>query len=139
MQLTEQLRRIHDLNFAGDYGPFSTEYFESYLAEDGFEKDEDVPEWFRRMIELVDRRLEGSAKFEGDNGSMGRLLQELHHTHGWDVDDYGEGVEMVFPGSKMRVFISREARGPDGRACDSYAVSIESGATPADSDLFQAE
>jgi hypothetical protein len=132
LQLIERLRRIHEVNFANDVGPFDTGRAQSYLAEDGFETDDDVPAWFRQMIELVDRRLGGRALFENnDGGTMSGLLQELHDTHGWDVDDYGEGMEMIFPVSKVRVFISRESLTPDGRGCHSYTVSVEEGMPPA--------
>ena len=138
MELIERLRRIHDANFAGDHGPFSPDDVRAYLNEDGFERDEDVPGWFRTMIELVDRRSAGSGSFQGDGGSMGGLLQELHNTHGWDVDDYGEGIELAFPASKVRVFVSREALDPNGRSCHSYAVALEDGAAPA-AGLFESK
>ncbi|HEY2589602.1 MAG TPA: hypothetical protein VGI81_27905 [Tepidisphaeraceae bacterium] len=124
MHLLEMLQRIHQANFAGTHGPFSVDRIREYLREDGFEKDKDLPAWFLTMLALVDQRETGNALFECDKGGIASLLLELHETHGWNVDDYGEGLVMMFPQSGVRVFVSREARDERGRGCCSYAVTL---------------
>ena len=123
MNVVEQLRTLHEINFLGAGHPFSEENVRRFLDEYGYERVEDVPAWFTRMVRMVVDREPGSYLFDQVGSEMSSLLEELRRTYGWSVDDYGEGIELAFPASKMRVFISREARSPAGTACSSCSVT----------------
>lgn len=122
MQVIDTLQRIHVGNFPQGNQPFF-EGVRQFLEEYGYCRATDIPSGFSRMAAMVDGRHTGTFLFNQVGSDLGSLLQELHDTYGWIIDDYGEGIDMTFPKTKVRVFISREALDAEGQGCSSCSIS----------------
>src|SRR5277367_5348755 len=108
MDTLSQMQAIQELNFPSGDRDFQDTVC-SILQDYGYPEFDKVPEWFKEMIDMICSRRPGFVLFDEVGSDMGSVLLELNDSLGWGINDYGEGVEMSFPISRMRVFISREA------------------------------
>lgn len=125
MKTLDDIKTISEQNFPV-WTDTDARSLADFLATYGYEQDEDVPTWFRRMLGNVINRTDDYFRFDFDDNAdsdMSSLLLELSENYRWPVDDYGEGVKIEFPISSVLVFISREDVHPEGRGCSSIRVN----------------
>ena len=122
---TEQLKKlitdIHLLNYPDTRIPVGSVLCEM-LREYRVSDSAPLPSWFTRLLNMVLSRIEGKFYFDDLDSITSSIIAELGDQLEWDVDDYGEGIVLVFPVSKMRVFISTEARTPQGESACSCTI-----------------
>jgi hypothetical protein len=127
MRVLDAIRQLNDLNYP-DRAASRPGDARHIFADYGYRRDEDLPWWFVRMLDDLLLRREDKFYYTDTDArlsDMGSILIELAERYGWDFDDYGEGVNLVFPASSVRVFISREAADPDtGQGCTSTEITL---------------
>ena len=122
MQFVNRLLAIHTKNYPGTYPEFLTG-ITHFLVDYGFSSDTRIPQWINEMASMILDEKQGVIFFDEVGSDMGSLFQELGTIFGWLIDDSGEEVSMIFPVSRLRVSISREARNPEGRSCASCTIT----------------
>jgi hypothetical protein len=98
------------------------EDLKAIFAECRINSDEEVPEWFHWMLDMVLYGQAGKRYFSRLNTQMYSLLAELAEKLAWKVDDYGEGIEIWFFQDRIHVFISNQAN--DGKSCSSCEIKV---------------
>ena len=121
MDLADKIHRIHNANFPPT--PEAVSAIVEILADYGFECENDVPDWFSEMFDRLIARETVTLEFSEVGSDLGSVLQELKHELGWMVDDFGEGIQIDFPKSGLRVDISREHVFSDGGSGCSCTIS----------------
>lgn len=105
-EVRKLIESLHARNF-GEAG--SLEMVRDILDSYGFD-DTRCPEWFRRLLEMVNLHKAGEYVFPDEPSDVGSVLLELQQNCGWRSDNYGEGIELDFPADGMQAAISFEAR-----------------------------
>ena len=90
----------------------------------GLQAGREIPAWLPAVFEAVlERREVGVTLFPDIGSAIGSLLLEVAPLFpGWQYEDQGEWVEMIFPRLGIRVVLSREWSTPEGTHCCSYTV-----------------
>ena len=118
MDIADKILKLHKANFPS-IAEADTAIVE-ILADYGFECEDDVPDWFRGILDRLIASEAVTLEFAEVGSDLGSVLQELKHELGWMVDDFGEGIRIDFPDSGLRVDISREhifSNGSSGCSC----------------------
>ncbi|QEL21046.1 hypothetical protein [Limnoglobus roseus] len=119
----ELLERLHRRNFPST--PWDAEGIDRLIEDYELRDVLSSPDhWFVRVLNAAARGQNLTLFFDEVGSDLASLLVHLADDYGWDADDYGEGAVVRFPKSRMRIFISREARDPvTRRSCDSAVVT----------------
>ena len=105
----------------GFYDPsvFAAE-FNSLTKSYGFESSNDYPDWIKNALSCVIEKKHCKEYFD-EADEVYNLIAHLLSDFGWQIHEEGEWTLVVFPNSKMKLYISREALNPDtGRGCCSW-------------------
>jgi hypothetical protein len=114
---------LNEKNRFYDPSSFAAE-FESIARSYGFVSDDDYPEWIKEALSCIVEKKRRKQYFE-EKDEVYNLLEHLQADFDWDIDNEGEWTLLVFPRSKMTLYISREALSPEtGRGCSSWEAGV---------------
>ncbi len=121
MDIIQLIKSIHESNFikVENFDKIVSELLDDYF----YLKETQSPEWFKQLIEHIYNKKYGKFYLYGsDESNIGSLLADFEDELKWNVNDYGEGVEVLFEKSNIMLFVSREAVDKNGRTCTSCEV-----------------
>ena len=99
---------------------------EQAREDNGLDQDDQVPSWLIDSFTAVLANHEVKNELFPQIGSdIASFFEEVASViPGWKHHDEGEWVLMDFPAIHAQLYLSREARTPEGGSCSSYSVRL---------------